>query len=219
MRTVASVRHTVILVFVLGLISYGGYANQSSVTAERSSNLPLYASIAISEWALFYFAWRGMRAHGVGISEVMGGRWGSWKDVARDVIIAALFFFVATALLRLYVQAVGSHASNVGAILPRGMVEKVVWVFLSITAGICEEWVFRGYLQRQFTALSRSVVVGIFAQAVTFGVTHGYQGLQATLRITVYAALFGILAHWRRSLRPGMIAHAWQDVFSGILVR
>jgi len=32
-------------------------------------------------------------------------------------------------------------------------------------------------------------------------------------------ALFGALAVWRRSLKPGMILHAWTDVFSGIFAR
>lgn len=35
--------------------------------------------------------------------------------------------------------------------------------------------------------------------------------------IAVYGAMFGFLALWRRSLRPGMMAHAWHDSFEGIL--
>jgi hypothetical protein len=34
--------------------------------------------------------------------------------------------------------------------------------------------------------------------------------------IALYGAMFGILAHWRGSVRPGMIAHAWQDSLSGV---
>jgi hypothetical protein len=35
--------------------------------------------------------------------------------------------------------------------------------------------------------------------------------------ISVYGAMFGALAHWRRSVRPGMIAHAWHDAFTGLV--
>jgi hypothetical protein len=28
--------------------------------------------------------------------------------------------------------------------------------------------------------------------------------------IALYGAMFGILANWRGSVRPGMIAHAWK---------
>jgi hypothetical protein len=37
--------------------------------------------------------------------------------------------------------------------------------------------------------------------------------------IAAYGCLFGILAAWRKSLRPGMMAHAWQDLLSGILLK
>jgi hypothetical protein len=28
-----------------------------------------------------------------------------------------------------------------------------------------------------------------------------------------------MMAAWRKSLRPGMMAHAWQDLFSGIVLK
>ena len=34
--------------------------------------------------------------------------------------------------------------------------------------------------------------------------------------IGIFGAFFGILAHFRKSLRPGMMAHAFQDSLSGI---
>jgi hypothetical protein len=33
----------------------------------------------------------------------------------------------------------------------------------------------------------------------------------------VYGLLAGVLAYWRRTLRPGILAHAWQDVAAGLL--
>jgi hypothetical protein len=35
--------------------------------------------------------------------------------------------------------------------------------------------------------------------------------------IAVFGSLFGILAYWRKSTRPGMIAHAWQVAVIGIV--
>jgi hypothetical protein len=37
--------------------------------------------------------------------------------------------------------------------------------------------------------------------------------------ISVSGALFGLLALWRDSLRPGMVAHAWADIFGGIILK
>jgi uncharacterized protein len=94
-----------------------------------------------------------------------------------------------------------------------------MWILLSVTAGICEETVFRGYLQRQFMALTKSVPIGILLSAVAFGAAHSYQGLAGAARIGLQGALLGILANWRKSVRPGMIAHAWGDAFAGALAR
>jgi len=37
--------------------------------------------------------------------------------------------------------------------------------------------------------------------------------------IVIYGACFGCLAHWRRSLRPGILGHALQDTAAGLLAR
>jgi membrane protease YdiL (CAAX protease family) len=51
-------------------------------------------------------------------------------------------------------------------------------------------------------------------QALLFGVSHGYQGLSSTVKITIYGGLFGLLAVWRRSLRPGIAAHVLTDILA-----
>jgi hypothetical protein len=38
------------------------------------------------------------------------------------------------------------------------------------------------------------------------------------IAITAYGALFCVLVFARNSLRPGMIAHVWHDIFSGIVL-
>jgi len=113
----------------------------------------------------------------------------------------------------------GDTAKSVRALLPRTPVEIALWVLLSLTAGFCEETVFRGYLQKQFQAMTGSPAAGLLLQAVIFGVSHGYQGLRNVIAITVFGGVFGALALWRRSLKPGMILHAWTDLFSGIFAR
>lgn len=92
-----------------------------------------------------------------------------------------------------------------------------LWVVLSITAGICEEAVYRGYLQKQFVALTKSVPGGIVLSALAFGAAHSYQGFAKASLIGVMGAMGGTLAYWCGSVRPGMIAHAVQDVLGGFV--
>jgi membrane protease YdiL (CAAX protease family) len=60
------------------------------------------------------------------------------------------------------------------------------------------------------------VYTGICISAIIFGAAHGYQGTGMMIAIAFYGALFGLLAHFRKSLRPGMMAHAIQDTYSGL---
>jgi membrane protease YdiL (CAAX protease family) len=94
-----------------------------------------------------------------------------------------------------------------------------MWIALSITAGVCEEAIYRGYLQCQFNALTRSVPTGIFLSAAAFGAAHAYQGLQRASVIAASALLFGLLAQKRGTVRPGMIAHSLQDAVAPLLVK
>jgi hypothetical protein len=101
--------------------------------------------------------------------------------------------------------------------LPHGGVELAFWIALSVSAGICEETIFRGYLQRQFMALTKNAPAGIILSSATFGAAHAYQGFRMVVLIALYGAMFGTLAYWRGSVRPGMIAHSWQDSLNGVL--
>jgi hypothetical protein len=38
-------------------------------------------------------------------------------------------------------------------------------------------------------------------------------------RITLFGVMFGLLAVWQKNLRPGMITHAWSDIFGVIIFR
>jgi membrane protease YdiL (CAAX protease family) len=93
----------------------------------------------------------------------------------------------------------------------------ILWACVALAAGTCEEFVFRGYLQKQFQAITGSDVAAVGLQAVVFGAAHSYQGVKGMITITVYGALFGILAVYRKSLRPGMIQHVMQDTSAGII--
>ena len=106
--------------------------------------------------------------------------------------------------------------STLATIIPHTVFELVVWLGLSITGGYCEELIFRGYLTRQFSGWTGSRAFGIVLQGVAFGLAHGYYGI-AMLAIMVHGWLLGLLAYWRKSLRPGMLAHGLQDTLGGVV--
>jgi membrane protease YdiL (CAAX protease family) len=95
--------------------------------------------------------------------------------------------------------------------------EIAAWTLLCLLVGFIEEIVFRGYLQRQFIGWARGgVVTGVLASAVVFGSAHAYQGVRGMVLLTVFGALFSMLALHRGSLRAGIFAHAWHDLIAGL---
>ena len=111
----------------------------------------------------------------------------------------------------------GTKGAAIDSLLPRSWNEVTFWIILCVSAGICEEVVFRGYLQKQFLALTESVAVAIALQGVVFGISHGYQGWKNVTVISILGVLFGILATWRGNLRANIISHAWADTWGGWL--
>ena len=219
-RPVAPAWHTVIvLVLMLGFSLFGATRkNLPGVGAHQ--RIPGYIAALLLEWGMVAVIWYGVSRRNVRISELVGGRWQRPMAVLRDLGIAIGFLLVALLVLNgigHFLKATPSQALR--NMLPQSAAEIAVYLLVVLTAGFCEELIFRGYLQRQFTALTRREWGGITLQAIAFGAAHGYQGWKYMLLIAVFGVMFGLLAHWRRSLRPGMLAHAIQDAVGGLAGR
>jgi membrane protease YdiL (CAAX protease family) len=219
-RYVASPIHTISLLLILGVWAFISWfaAGRIRVTA-NPHRVPMYLLTMFSECLVFAYVLAGVRRTGASISCVLGNRWSSGRQLVRDIGIAAAFWVISVGILALFARLlhIDSSSHTVQFMLPHGVLELALWVAVSVSAGICEETIFRGYLQRQFIAFTRSAPVGIVLAAVAFGAGHAYQGWRLTILIGIYGIMFGVLAYWRGTVRPGMIVHAWQDSFSGIL--
>lgn len=103
----------------------------------------------------------------------------------------------------------------VRAMAPHTGPELALWMLVSLSAGVGEEFVFRGYLLRQFTRWWGSPALAIAGTAVLFGCMHFYEGGNAVVLIGALGALFGLIAVRRGDLRTVMVAHFLQDAFTG----
>ena len=225
---VASYWHTALIVALMAAVAVVSALGHK---ARTGSPMPSYITTFIWQWALFALVIWGVWRKGLRPRDLMGKPWRSFDDVLMDFVYAAGFFIGSRIVLAVIVVAVMKMArlpedtftlkksvEAVGSLAPSTALEIVMWIGLSITAGIVEEVVFRGYLQRQLIALTRSAWLGIGLCAVVFGFAHAYQGGTQMVIITALGAMFGILAYWRKNLKPGIIAHAGQDIFAGIAV-
>jgi len=216
---VASPIHTILVLAAIGgwTIGHKIFTDQL-IAAANPNRVRFYVVTLFYEWLLFVLVVVGVRRSGASALVVLGEHWHSVRQVLRDIGIAAGFWIVAAILLWIFgwLLRTAVLSRNV-SMLPHRGIELTLWIALSVTAGICEETIFRGYLQRQFIALTKSAPTGIVLSAATFGAAHAYQGFRMMVLIALYGAMFGILAYWRGSVRPGMIAHAWNDSLNGVL--
>lgn len=220
-KLIAPLWHTI--VFVLFIIAYA-YHGQTTVARVEglhlTSKVTLYLLMIALELLLLAYVWfLGVRPAGGSFRALIGGKWNTIGDMLRDIGAAFLFWLVVIVMLVALKFSIGSSPQTAKAVFmlaPDSLPEMIVWVLLSTTAGFCEEFIFRGYLQKQFYAITGSDAAAVAIQAVCFGIAHSYQGVKSMVTITVYGALFGIFAVHRKSLRPGMIQHAMQDSFSGL---
>jgi uncharacterized protein len=179
----------------------------------RGYLLSIFYECGMAAWA-----WGGVQFKGGNLRTLTGGRWTSWRSLAVDMAIAIPFWAaweLTARLVHLAVDRVQTPTTPYHP--PSGFAEVFLWIALSVSAGICEEIVFRGYLQQQFRAATRSEIAAVILQGFVFGLLHTYQGWKQVMVIMPLGILYGALVAWRRNLRASIIAHTWSDIFEGWL--
>src|SRR6266404_2992854 len=216
----ASPRHTLFVLIVVALNSLRGAIFAAHTRAGQGPNRPLmYLRTMLFELLVLAIVVVGVRLRGTSLQSIFGQRWRSAGQAIRDLGVGVALWFVALVVVSMLGSHGGPPDQSIGFLLPHTSFEMALWVFLSMTAGVCEEAVFRGYLQGQFRALTYSAPVGILVSSAAFGAAHAYQGWSRAVVIALSAILFGVVAQWRGTPRPGMFAHALQDAIAPVLLK
>ncbi len=145
---------------------------------------------------------------------------GGWRLVLTAALIAAvlmLFRAQLRAIRRLDPakrDRVRTRQAAISPLIPHDRVERAWFVPVAITAGLCEEFIYRGFLLWAFRPW-----VGLWgaalASTVSFGFAHAYQGRRGAIRAGTLGAAFVVLAIAMGSVVPGMALHALLDMISG----
>ena len=217
LQPVAPWWHTAFLVAIIAGVSALSSMHARSLGAHHLSH---YAFTLAWEWVLAAFAWWGIRLRHVPLQQLIGEWRPGFKAWLADFGAALIFWLMATLALAalsslLYVLHLRRLDKAVLDLAPKNAAEFALWIALCITAGIVEEFVFRGYLLQQFASIRARLWVGVLASSLLFGAAHGYEGIGAMIGIAAYGAMFCAFAMQQRSLRAGMMAHAWHDFITG----
>jgi uncharacterized protein len=243
---IAPAWHTVALTLGILAISFGGSARFVPGLVHRPQNhLVTYGTTALMELLMLGWVALGLWLRRVPFRSLFGIIERGVRGFVVDLGVAVLFWFgsmIVLASIGLAWNAVEFAVAHKGAssspsqrmqpteqqkrtletlerLAPANGMEIAGWIALCLLVGPVEEAIFRGYLQRQFTAWSRGrIVVGVAASALMFGAAHGYEGARSMVLLAVFGALFSVLALVRRGLRPGILAHTGHDLFVGLLL-
>lgn len=106
--------------------------------------------------------------------------------------------------------------------LPANLDEFLPFLLLALSAGVCEEIIFRGYFINYFEWLfagngAMSIGLTILVPAIIFGVSHLYQGAKAVVKIIAMATMFGAFFLLTNSLWVLIFLHALVDVLGGLV--
>jgi membrane protease YdiL (CAAX protease family) len=171
----------------------------------------IYLPTVIIEWLIFLVVFLVLKRgnenlSAVGFSKLTLANLG----IGLGFLLAAnIILFVLAHILQFFNLTV---PKEVAFILPRTKIEKLIWIILSITAGICEETGFRGYVLTKLNLFLNNWYLTIAISSLCFGLGHFYQGLGGIILTGTYGLLFCFLFIWRKSLIPGIFAHSLQDL-------
>jgi len=110
------------------------------------------------------------------------------------------------------------YARRVRVVVPHTAVEWTLFVLLAATAGICEEFLYRGYALTKIAELTGSLPLGIVASSVAFGVAHSYQGRVGMIGTGIVGFLYALVFVATGSLLPCMLGHFAQDVAGAMVL-
>jgi membrane protease YdiL (CAAX protease family) len=236
------------MVAIIGVSFLGVHRHPGGAGSSEINRLDTYGVTACLELVLVGWVIFGIRLRGVPLRVLFGKVRTDVTSIALDAAIAlgfwmgSLMTLATIALMWMSVQSAITHkplpikagpggqsslskspddqaARAVVQLAPENHTEVACWLLLCVLVGFAEELVFRGYFQSQFTAWGRGAAwAGVLFSSLMFGAAHGYEGVRAMFLLSVFGALFALLALFRRNLRAGMFAHAWHDAFAGLTV-
>ena len=100
------------------------------------------------------------------------------------------------------------------ALLPRSRSERRLFAFVGVTAGVCEEWLYRGFFLAVVAALAPGLPDGVLVlvAGAAFGLAHAYQGLTGVLTTGVLGGVLAAIYLGTGSLLLPVLLHAAIDL-------
>jgi len=213
-----------LIFFVLGVIlPWRGRARTQKLLAmpqvSTTERLALYASTIAFQWfAVAVVAWRAW-AHGYTASQLSLTIPDRSRILVPSIVgaatIAALQWLNLRRVGKLPVEARGSLQALAERILPQSTVELLPYLALAITAGLCEEFLYRGFAMAALLHVGLQAWAVVLLSSVLFGLAHSYQGRGGIVMTLMIGLILGTSRLAYDSLVPAVFWHSAVDVVAG----
>src|SRR5260221_1017048 len=213
-----------VIFLVLGLVlPWRGRARMKKLLAlpevSTMERLILYASTIAFQWfAVAVVAWRawahGFTAFQLGLTIHDRTRI-LVAAIAGAATIAALQWLNLRRVGRIPVEARGSLQAIAERILPQSTVELLPYLALAITAGLCEEFLYRGFAMAVLVHVGLQAWAAVLVSSVLFGLAHSYQGRGGMVMTLLIGLVLGSSRLTYDSLVPAIFWHSAVDVVAG----
>jgi uncharacterized protein len=188
----------------------------------KEDRLALYASTIAFQWiASGIILWR-TAAHHIAPSQLALG-------IPRPILTITLTIGLTALVLLNQIVGLRKLATQPSAsqgvvpnlaqkIFPQDGAERLAFFALVVTVAVCEEFIYRGFVQRVFQNLSAgSLYVAVIGSATFFALAHLYQGRRGLISTFIIGILFSATTAITLSLVPSIAAHFVADFAAGML--
>jgi membrane protease YdiL (CAAX protease family) len=193
---------------------------------DSAGRLSLYGTTIAFQWILaLAVGWRAV-ARNLGLAELGLTVANPWRTVSVALALTGILCMGQVAslrrLLRLPPDERGALFRITEKIMPRTPPERLVFVALACTAGLSEEFLYRGFVfvvfARMLGNFCGSVAIAALISSIWFAVGHLYQGRQGVITTFIVSVIFMLARVFTGSLLPCMAAHAGVDLVAGLYV-
>jgi uncharacterized protein len=186
-------------------------------TRER---LSLYASTIGFQWlAAAVVAWRAW-ARGLSFEQLGLVIHGPWRTLIVAIVGAATLGGLQWLNLRRMGKSSGKAREFMQVlaerILPQSRQELAPFLALAMTAGVCEEILYRGFAMAALTRAGLPIWSVVLLSSILFGLAHLYQGRGGLLSTLVIGTVFGTARIAYDGLFPVMLWHFTVDAVAGV---
>jgi len=217
-----------LIFFLLAVVvPWRGWARMQRLTALPSvtsrDRMLLYLTSIATQWAItIVIAWRAF-ARGLSSAE-LGLKFTPLVGLLLLGFCGAALFGAAHWFnLRRVGKSVNPAVERIRAlgtkIFPHTNRELALFALLSVTAGICEEFIYRGFVCGTLFHVHASVWAVLLISSVLFGLAHAYQGRGGVVGTFFLGTVFGLTRILYDSLVPVVLWHATVDIVAGLAGR